>query len=813
MLSFVLGFVFLCVHLGITTAAAQSSAVCWNTVKVPRSRGKLEPVPTQERYLDYDCYLRTYHAYDCYKTRTSYRYDYVTEDYFVEEQVKSCCEGYRQSDGVCVPVCEKECVFGSCDSPNQCECSPGYEVMDPAEPNICEPHCDRCVNGVCSHPNVCDCLDGYKSDGNNENVCVPACTPPCVNGQCVQPNVCKCLSGYERRNETECAPVCTQPCQGTCTAPEVCTCSEDYHQLNNTHCQPRCDPPCNNGVCVAPQTCACLEHYEKVDNFTCRPTCDTPCINSHCTDVNQCSCNPGYVQVNASHCSPVCSSPCINGECVSPDRCYCSAGYQYVNGSYCEPYCENCQHGTCTAPHVCECERGFVISNLTGLCERICDEVCTNGTCINNKCFCQEGDMNPFCIIPCHDNYSLNPRTHLCEPHCHNCTRGYCLEPNVCRCPYNYHLEENTCVVNAKFYVAYIVLLDLYSRQDLFLSCKSELARPGPVHSVDIATWSLDTYQIISCNFEPTFIGNRSCEVKCDLALEDTSTGGSIVTVKCSLFNDRKQSVNYGSIECSATSTVQADPSSTSTSPTSTGSHSTSLVPLSSTKSSPSTTLDPLSFTTTQEPTITSTLQLEEKVLYECLNTTIDPGTTSDKVTTVFLRYFVDKRLVDQATTNQLNETINRNQSESLNKTTYHNTSAGNLVRNSQVWNRVRVGVKDGVQNKEMRTTCPVLCPAEHLTTILVLMDGTRLLAPVASCFERNDNITASYSTRSLVPVASYFCAAVLCVLLVALAVRYWMASRNVFFVKGRSCGDGAVEEETDEVFRLAGSFSEIHAT
>lgn len=33
---------------------------------------------------------------------------------------------------------------------------------------------------------------------------------------------------------------------------------------------------------------------------------------------------------------------------------------------------------------MCECERGFVHNNETNACERICEEVCTNGECITN---------------------------------------------------------------------------------------------------------------------------------------------------------------------------------------------------------------------------------------------------------------------------------------------------------------------------------------------------------------------------------------------------------------------------------------------
>ncbi|KAI5747450.1 hypothetical protein M8J77_014697 [Diaphorina citri] len=61
------------------TICAAEEGVCWQTVRVPRMRGKLETIPTEEKYLDYDCYLNTYDPFGCYRTRQSYRYEYVTE--------------------------------------------------------------------------------------------------------------------------------------------------------------------------------------------------------------------------------------------------------------------------------------------------------------------------------------------------------------------------------------------------------------------------------------------------------------------------------------------------------------------------------------------------------------------------------------------------------------------------------------------------------------------------------------------------------------------------------------------------------------
>lgn len=47
--------------------------------RVPKVRMVPKQFPTEERYLDYDCYYRTWQKYSCYKIRHSFRYDYVTE--------------------------------------------------------------------------------------------------------------------------------------------------------------------------------------------------------------------------------------------------------------------------------------------------------------------------------------------------------------------------------------------------------------------------------------------------------------------------------------------------------------------------------------------------------------------------------------------------------------------------------------------------------------------------------------------------------------------------------------------------------------
>ncbi|KAI5706454.1 hypothetical protein M8J75_008314 [Diaphorina citri] len=913
------------------TICAAEEGVCWQTVRVPRTRTKTIPIPYTETYMDEYCMRQSwYFTYHCQKTRTAYSYKYKTEEYMEDTHVRICCEGYEDDHGSCRPVCERECVFGSCTSPNKCTCSPGYVVINETSPNICEPHCAECVNGVCSAPNTCDCLDGYEHSQYKDSICYPSCTPKCINSVCVAPNTCECLSGYTRHSDVECTPVCTNPCQGVCTAPEVCTCNEDHHQINQTHCQPRCEPSCINGFCAAPYTCECWNLYEKVDNTTCRPTCATPCINSLCTDVNYCSCNPGYAQVNASYCAPVCSSPCINGACVFPEQCHCSPGFQFVNETYCEPYCENCQHGTCTAPSVCECESGFVHNNETNACERICEEVCSNGTCLDNKCHCSEGDSNPYCIIQCDVGYTLNPRTLYCEPECFNCTRGYCLEPNECSCPYNFHLEGGMCMIAEGFHTLYSELVDMYRKKVLFLSCQYDLENQTDISRVDMARFNLDTYEVVRCIYNASV--NRTCETQCDLEQVKVQ-GDPVISIRCTLYSDRNQTVKYGSIQCSAMNMIRNHPFSTASYkplsssktlsspttqifstntelpspriklfpgmthslsnihyifPTSTETqlhsstrvssprihyifptstdhiHSSTRVSSSSISTEPPTVSTEYSYTssfetpstklasdetsvpstdsfaTTPEAETSSVIPVET-VWYDCLESSIDIGGRNDRPVRVFVRYFATKK-VESANGKQKEEEVDDSQgmvdrqantgtsgangAQSLVNETrgYINGTQGlingtlGLINGTEGLTNGTEGFMNGTQGLINRTgisetnrtlsdpvdisgfgSCPVLCPSTNVTTIITLIDGTQFLAPVSTCFEDH---TKPATRGHLVQVISYISVSIVCILLLILAIRYFLAYRRVLSIKGRGCGDGAAEE----VFKLSGS-------
>uniref|UniRef100_A0A8D9A5Z6 von Willebrand factor D and EGF domain-containing protein n=1 Tax=Cacopsylla melanoneura TaxID=428564 RepID=A0A8D9A5Z6_9HEMI len=889
--------------------------VCTKMIKVPKTRRVIQEIPYEERYLDMDCYFKTYHTSNCYRTREKQRKEYITENYTEDEEIRVCCTRYTLRGNKCEPECETDCVYGSCVSPGNCVCNPGYVLANESDPNVCEPHCKICINGVCSAPDVCDCFYDYQPSEADSNICLPTCSPECINGFCNSPHQCTCLSGYRRVNATACEPVCSLPCQGICTGPDECTCNDNHIQVNQTHCQPRCDTPCMNGVCVAPNTCACIDNYEKEDNFTCRPSCDTPCINAICSDVNKCSCSPGYDQVNSTYCSPICSTPCKNSQCASPDYCACDSGYDRVNSSHCKPHCTSCTQGTCIAPDECKCGQGFAYNITSGDCHRRCAEVCSeNGICKeDNTCVCPEGDPNSFCHIPCPDNYTLNPRTLHCEPDCTTCTGGTCYQPNVCSCPYNYHVENGSCVINEQYRAIYSELVGMYMRKEVFIACRYEVERNtgDDILAVDVTEWSMETYKVIRCKYGAGQNETKPCEPQCDLKLVKLQGGDvsqPVVSINCTLYNDKSEIILNGSIQCSATSIVSTSKARTSQSPSSTNELSSTNSqhphPINDTSSSANNntsigfktpvTADKTNSTngvkaaspttkrpvmgmqgssenvskgpssTNERPALLANMNSEDvsglsvvaitrgtapkasnssklipgsrlktqqswmkKVWYQCAEVTLNnTDEKSNRIVRVFMRYFVEKKenTIDMNERGNNRSELNEDPTErqSLQEHERNDTQVEDEVDSKDgrqdsgtfkgdISSRLRENTSLAISDESM---CPVMCPSEHLTTSITLIDGTQFLAPIVSCFEGvtdTSSSTPSAFTFQIEVFAPYLIAAAVVSLLVLLvaSVRYYTTARQVFYVKGRGYADGAVEE-SEEAFNLAGSCSEI---
>jgi hypothetical protein len=118
-----------------------------------------------------------------------------------------------------------------------------------------------------------------------------------------------------------------------------------YVEVNSSaqcrpHC-PRCPP--NSACAPTPSPCACANDTQfRAKAFTLQP----------------CACAKGFVRNGTDRCHPIC-----------PDRC---------------------QDGRC-ANGTCYCDDGFAVSDVTGLCEAVCDvSGCSEGPCAEG-CDCREG--------------------------------------------------------------------------------------------------------------------------------------------------------------------------------------------------------------------------------------------------------------------------------------------------------------------------------------------------------------------------------------------------------------------------------------
>ncbi|KAL1460873.1 hypothetical protein WDU94_012812 [Cyamophila willieti] len=226
-----------------------------------------------------------------------------------------------------------------------------------------------------------------------------------------------------------------------------------------------------------------------------------------------------------------------------------------------------------------------------------------------------------------------------------------------------------------------------------------------------------------------------------------------------------------------------------------------------------------------------------QKVWYQCAEVTLNnDDKRSDRIVRVFMRYFfIEKKekLIEDSNDRRENRSeINEDPTE---RGSLHEHGRNNRKRmhedheivqsESTVDSKYEVDARDEITkgDSEMflvafvtQNRCPVMCPSEHLTTPLTLIDGTEFLAPISFCFEAITNETSHTSsfTGQLEELTPYLIsAAVVCLIILSVvAVRYYTTSRQVFYIKGRTCADGAVEE-SEEAFNLEGSCSEITTT
>lgn len=237
--------------------------------------------------------------------------EYFSECFLENQRARGqCCEcneGYTEFDCE-TPVCNPECVFGTCIEKNDCKCDPGWEG------DICdEAICSACEYGVCILPEVCDCYYGFKGDSCD----TPTSNPDCVHGNTanygandINYDVCYCEAGWTGR-------LCDVP---------------DCSSIGG----------CGNGFCVLPNVCECEPYW------------DTSAPNSQC-DIYMCS----------AFYDPHCET-CDQTDCLT-----CSAGYTLDPTSetciLCadkhEPKCIECDQTNCL-----ECEWPYRVDSVSGKC-------------------------------------------------------------------------------------------------------------------------------------------------------------------------------------------------------------------------------------------------------------------------------------------------------------------------------------------------------------------------------------------------------------------------------------------------------------
>ncbi|XP_041970680.1 uncharacterized protein LOC121727070 [Aricia agestis] len=430
----------------------------------------------------------------------------------VGPDVCECLDGYiKSNEFMCKPKCA--CDNGKCIESNGasiCMCNEGYNMKN----GLCVPVCSKeCVNGVCTKPDTCVCEEGYSSNSTHSWICTKPCVP-CDHGVCNTHGECVCYPGYEYTNDS-------------CT-PMIVNCDACESFCNDTGCwcndSRRCDKPIKAGIDSEPTSTGLaglqilwlggaigaivlvttvifiFRHMWKrqqelrskeigadtypygsvaytvpgtLQNAT--TAVSVPNLYSEDNDdeveeayeeEDEKAAENGLLPANDLDNDVICTKRsiftklvsetqwryitttyqgrwCLRRPCIKTRQSlvqhetmvqktvvqikkFCCDGYMTNATSLrlqCDPVCvPSCESGYCSQPGVCTCNEGYVPSPESNRkCNPICSKNCEHGTCVEpEKCMCDFG------------YHSVNE---ICVPICNNpCIYGICVAPDRCEC-------------------------------------------------------------------------------------------------------------------------------------------------------------------------------------------------------------------------------------------------------------------------------------------------------------------------------------------------------------------------------------------
>ncbi|XP_078666293.1 uncharacterized protein LOC144908516 [Branchiostoma floridae x Branchiostoma belcheri] len=391
-----------------------------------------------------------------------------------------CCEGYKQVDDHCEPICYPRCTEpDTCKSTQTC-CSDT------------DPPSDQCaninINTTCYHGGTwnvghkaCHCTEGYNYVGIR---CENECEIGKYGGGCLQ--TCACQEGSDCLH-TNGMCSCARGQMGQLCSERVC---KDGYYTNNDN-----SPNCFQCKCNVSNTINCAA-WEGACH--CKPgwtgeTCDEICplgfFGADCGQVcnctasqecnhttGQCTCIPGHL--NDRSCTPCedgkygdnCERTCdctqeatcskYDGMCICPpgytgDRCEltCPAG---TFGQNCLQSC-NCTNATTCQPidGTCFCPPGTAGDNCELTCTNMtyglscgnrcdCGEHASGCDARTGQCQCEDGWFGVRCDNPCENGTAYGA---TCNQTC-NCQHGSC-HPGTGECQCEVGFSGSTCQICA----------------------------------------------------------------------------------------------------------------------------------------------------------------------------------------------------------------------------------------------------------------------------------------------------------------------------------------------------------------------------